>query len=70
MLKVIAAGKVALHNEMPTAGKRKADLARMLNLTLMQIDQLLSHHKSRIEQIKNTLATLGKRLVVEIHEAT
>ena len=31
MLPVVAAGKVALHNTLLDAGKKKADLARMLN---------------------------------------
>jgi len=69
-LKVAASAKIALHNALLAAGKRKADLARMLNLTAIQIDHLLSlHHKSRIEQIETALAALGKRLVVEMHEA-
>ena len=69
-LKVVAAGKVALHNALLTAGKRKADLARMLNLAPTLVDRLLSlHHKSRIEQIETALAVLGKRLVVEVREA-
>lgn len=69
-LKVAASAKIALHNAMLAAGKRKADLARMLNLTAIQIDHLLSlHHKSRIEQIETALAALGKRLIVEMREA-
>ncbi|NJM12362.1 MAG: type II toxin-antitoxin system HicB family antitoxin [Synechococcaceae cyanobacterium SM1_2_3] len=69
-LKVTAAGKIALHNAMLAAGKRKTDLARMLNLTPVLVDRLLSlHHKSRIEQIETTLAAFGKRLVVEVREA-
>ena len=52
------------------AGKRKADLARMLNLAPTLVDRLLSlHHKSRIEQIETALAVLGKRLVVDVREA-
>ena len=69
-LKVVAAGKVALHNALLAAGKRKADLARMLNLAPTLVDRLLSlHHKSRIEQIETALAVLGKRLVVDVREA-
>ncbi|HAS52227.1 MAG TPA: HicB family protein [Gammaproteobacteria bacterium] len=69
-LKVAASAKIALHNALLAAGKRKADLARMLNLTAIQIDHLLSlHHKSRIEQIETALAALGKRLIVEMREA-
>jgi antitoxin HicB len=66
-LKVAAAGKVALHNAMLEAGKRKADLARMLNLAPSLVDRLLSlSHKSRIEQIETALAAMGKRLVVDV----
>jgi antitoxin HicB len=66
-LKVAAAGKVALHNAMLEAGKRKADLARMLNLAPSLVDRLLSlSHKSRIEQIETALAVMGKRLVVDV----
>lgn len=69
-LKVVAAGKVALHNTLLATGKRKADLARMLNLAPTLVDRLLSlHHKSRIEQIETALAVLGKRLVVDVREA-
>ena len=69
-LKVAVAGKVALHNALLAAGKRKADLARMLNLAPTLVDRLLSlHHKSRIEQIETALAALGKRLVVDVREA-
>lgn len=69
-LKVAASAKIALHNALLAAGKRKADLARMLNLTAIQVDHLLSlHHKTRIEQIETALAALGKRLIVEMREA-
>ncbi len=69
-LKVVASAKIALHNALLEAGKRKADLARMLNLTAIQVDHLLSlYHKSRIEQIETALAVLGKRLIVEMREA-
>ncbi len=70
VLPVLVAGKVALYNAMLAADKRKADLARMLNLAPTLIDRLLSlRHKSRIEQIETALAVLGKRLVVDVREA-
>lgn len=69
-LKVAASAKIALYNALLAAGKRKTDLARMLNLTAIQVDHLLSlHHKTRIEQIETALAALGKRLIVEMREA-
>jgi antitoxin HicB len=66
-LPVIVAGKVALHNAMLSESKRKADMARMLNIAPTLVDRLLSfRHKSRIEQIETALAVLGKRLVVGV----
>lgn len=66
-LPVIVAGKVALYNTMLNESKRKADMARLLNIAPTLVDRLLSfRHKSRIEQIETALAVLGKRLVVEI----
>ena len=68
-LKVVASAKIALHNALLAAGKQKVDLARILNLTAIQVDHLLSlHHKNRIEQIETALAALGKRLIVEMRE--
>lgn len=67
VLPVVVAGKVILHNTMLEAGKRKADLARLLNLSPTVVDRLLSlHHKSRIEQIETALAAFGKKLVVDV----
>ena len=67
VLPVVAAGKVVLHNTLMEAGKKKADLARMLNLAPTLVDRLLSlRHKSRIEQIETALAAFGKRLVVDV----
>jgi antitoxin HicB len=67
VLPVVAAGKVVLHNTLLEAGKRKADLARLLNLSPTVIDRLLSlRHKSRIEQIETALAVFGKKLVVDV----
>ena len=67
VLPVVTAGKVILHNTLIEAGKRKADLARMLNLSPTVVDRLLSlRHKSRIEQIETALAVFGKKLVVDV----
>jgi antitoxin HicB len=66
-LPVIVAGKVALYNAMLSESKRKADMARLLNIAPTLVDRLLSfRHKSRIEQIETALAVLGKRLVVGV----
>ncbi|GFO53852.1 antitoxin [Geomonas sp. Red276] len=67
VLPVVEAGKIILHNTLIESGKKKADLARMLNIAPTLVDRLLSlHHKSRIEQIETALAALGKRLVVDV----
>jgi antitoxin HicB len=67
ILPVVVSGKIILHNTMLDAGKKKADLARMLNLAPTLVDRLLSlRHKSRIEQIETALAIFGKRLVVDV----
>ena len=67
VLPVLVAGKVALYNSMLDAGKKKADLARAMNLAPTLVDRLLSlRHKSRIEQIETALAALGKKLVVDV----
>ena len=67
ILPVVVSGKIILHNTLIDSGKKKADLARMLNLAPTLVDRLLSlHHKSRVEQIETALAAFGKRLVVDV----
>ena len=67
VLPAIESAKIILHNALLESGKKKADLARMLNVAPTLVDRLLSlHHKSRIEQIETALAALGKRLVVDV----
>jgi len=65
-LPVLVASKALLYNAMLASGKRKADLARLLNVSPPLVDRLISmRHKSRIDQIETALAALGKRLAVE-----
>lgn len=65
-LPVLVASKALLYNTMLASGKRKADLARSLNVSPPLVDRLISmRHKSRIDQIETALAVLGKRLAVE-----
>ena len=64
------AAKVLLWNAMLDMGLPKADLARKLGVSPAAVDRLLHlSHASRIEQIENALAALGKRLVVGLCEA-
>ena len=65
-LPVLVASKALLYNTMLASGKRKADLARSLNVSPPLVDRLISmRHKSRIDQIETALAALGKRLAVQ-----
>ena len=65
-LPALVASKVLLYNAMLASGKRKADLARSLNVSPPLVDRLISmRHKSRIDQIETALAVLGKRLAVD-----
>ena len=64
-LPVLVASKALLYNTMLASGKRKADLARALNVSPPLVDRLVSmRHKSRIDQIETAMAALGKRLAV------
>ncbi|MFA7242809.1 MAG: type II toxin-antitoxin system HicB family antitoxin [Sulfuricellaceae bacterium] len=66
-LPALVASKALLYNAMLASGKRKADLARALNVSPPLVDRLISmRHKSRIDQIETALAALGKRLAVEV----
>lgn len=70
ILPAVVSAKILLWNAMLDAGMRKADMARKLNLSPSVIDRLLSlTHASRIEQIETALASLGKRLVVDVRTA-
>lgn len=65
-LPVLVASKALLYNAMLASGKRKADLARSLNVSPPLVDRLISmRHKSRIDQIETAMAVLGKRLAVD-----
>jgi antitoxin HicB len=67
VLPAVEGAKVILYNALLETGKKKADLARLLNIAPTLVDRLLSlSHKSRIEQIETALAALGKRLVVDV----
>lgn len=55
---------------MREAGVRKADLVRRLGWQGPQVDRLLNlGHASRLDQIEQALAALGKRLTVDIADA-
>ena len=51
---------------MLASGKRKADLARALNVSPPLVDRLISmRHKNGIDQIETALAALNKHLAVD-----
>lgn len=63
--------KIALYRTMRAARVSKSELGRRLEWHLPQIDRLLAMtHGSKLEQLEAAFAALGKRLVLEIAEAT
>ena|SRR5688572_643537 len=63
----IAEAKIRLYEFMLERGLRKADLARMLGWKPMQVDRLFNlGHNSRIDQLQQAFAALGKELVMTL----
>ncbi|WP_244253735.1 type II toxin-antitoxin system HicB family antitoxin [Burkholderia multivorans] len=64
-LPVLLALKVLLANEMIEQKVRKAELARRLQVSQVQIDRLLRfRHASKIEHVEAAFTQLGKRLEI------
>jgi len=69
-LPALTVAKLELYQAMRAAGVGKAELARRLNCHLPQIDRLLDlAHASRLDQLEQAFAALGKRLEVAIQNA-
>jgi antitoxin HicB len=69
-LPAVTVAKIALWNSMMELNMRKADLCRLLHVGQAQGDRLVDFlHTSKIEQLENALAALGKRLSVSIEAA-
>jgi antitoxin HicB len=69
-LPALTVAKLELYQAMRAAGVGKAELARRLNCHLPQIDRLLDlGHASRLDQLEQAFAALGKRLEVAIQNA-
>lgn len=69
-LPALTVAKLELYQAMRAAGVGKAELARRLNCHLPQIDRLLDlAHASRLDQLEQSFAALGKRLEVAIQNA-
>lgn len=69
-LPALTVAKLELYQAMRSAGVGKAELARRLNCHLPQIDRLLDlAHASRLDQLEQAFAALGKRLEVAVLNA-
>ena len=65
-----AAAKVALYRAMRAGDVGKAELARRLGWHGPRVDRLLDlGHASRLDQVDQAFAALGKRLVVDVRDA-
>jgi len=59
--------KLGIYAAMREQGLRKADLARRLHWHMPQVDRLLDlNHASRLSQIEQAAASLGKRVEVRV----
>jgi antitoxin HicB len=69
-LPAVTVAKIVLWNAMMEREMRKADLCRLLGVTQTQGDRLVDFlHTSKMEQLENALAALGKRLTVSVQAA-
>ncbi len=69
-LPALAEAKLALYQAMREAGLRKADVARRLRWHKPQVDRLLDpRHDSRLDQLEQAFAVLGKRISIAIGDA-
>ncbi|NWD85702.1 type II toxin-antitoxin system HicB family antitoxin [Pseudomonas sp. K5002] len=69
-LPAVTVAKIILWNEMISRDMRKADLCRLLGVHQAQGDRLVDFlHTSKMEQLENALAALGKRLSVSVEAA-
>lgn len=69
-LPAVTVAKIALWNSMMDRDMRKADLCRLLGVHQAQGDRLVDFlHTSKMEQLENALAALGKRLSVSVEAA-
>jgi antitoxin HicB len=69
-LPALAEAKISLYREMLAADLRKAELARRLGWHKPQVDRLLDlRHDSRLDQIEQAFAVLGKRVRIAVENA-
>ena len=66
-LPALETSKVLLWNEMLLQSMRKADLARLLNVHMPQVDRLFDlRHSSKIEFVEKAARALGRNLSVSL----
>ena len=69
VLPSIVAAKLAIYQAMHDAGLTQAALAARLGCDPRQVRRLLDlDHRSRLDQLEAALASLGKRLVIEVQD--
>ncbi len=69
-LPALSEAKISLYREMLAADLRKADLARRLGWHKPQVDRLLDlRHDSRLDQLEQAFAALGKRMSIAVESA-
>lgn len=69
-LSPIMEAKVALYRAMREQNVGKAELSRRLGCHLPQIDRLLDiQHASRLDQLEQALAAVGKRITLTVTDA-
>lgn len=66
-LPALAVAKLGLYEAMLAKRMRKADLARMLDLHMPQVDRLLDlRHNTRLDQVEYALHQLGRRIELSV----
>jgi antitoxin HicB len=69
-LPILVAAKLALYEAMRTAKVTNMEMGRRLGISESAVRRLLDlDHRSHIAHVEAALATLGHRLVVEVHAA-
>lgn len=66
-LPALAVAKIGLFHAMTRKRMRKADLARLLDVHMPQVDRLLDlRHSSKLEQVEAALAAVGYRIELSV----
>ena len=69
-LPALQSAKIDLYIAFLASGLKKAEFARRIGIPKTHIERLFSlRHRSRLDQIEAALASLGKRLHIEVRDA-